>query len=179
MDHLIHTLLTEFLPELEIRHERQTLGMEGPNLAEKRRRQILMRAPETPRERIQKITDSEFEVQSSNATKQSYHIDLVTTTCTCSDFPRIRLCKHIVAVVHFFGGADLGPRPPGNEDASELVELPVQQDGSATNTNIDHGACASLISAANDMIRLTEELISRAPQDPGIAKSYTKSVNSM
>ena len=54
-----------------------------------------------------------------------------------------------------------------------------QQDGSATNTNIDHGTCASLISAANDMIRLTEELISCTPQDPGIAKSYTKSVNSM
>ena len=29
------------------------------------------------------------------------------------------------------------------------------------------------------MIRLMEELIARAPQDPGIAKSYTKSVNSM
>ena len=65
------------------------------------------------------------------------------------------------------------------ENASELIELLVRQDGSATNTNIDHGAYASLISAAKDMIHLMEELISRAPQDPGIAKSYTKSVNLM
>jgi len=40
-------------------------------------------------------------------------------------------------------------------------------------------ATASFISAANDMIRLTQELLSNASQDPGIAKSYTKSVNSM
>ena len=38
----------EFLPDLEIRHERQTLGMEGPNLAEKRHQQILTRTPKTP-----------------------------------------------------------------------------------------------------------------------------------
>ena len=31
------------------------------------------------------------------------------------------------------------------ENASKLVELPVQQDDSTTNTNINHGACASLI----------------------------------
>ena len=108
MDHLIHTLITEFLPDLEIRHERQMLGMEGPNLAEKRRRQILTHAPETPLHKIQKIDNSHFKVQSSN-TNQYYNIDLVTTTCDCSDFPRIRLCKHIAGVVHFFEGADLGP----------------------------------------------------------------------
>jgi hypothetical protein len=111
VDHLIHTLMEEFLPDLEIRHERQTLGMEGPNLAEKRRRQILKRAPETPLGKIQKMDDSHFEVQSSK-TNQSYHIDLNTITCNCRDFPRIRLCKHIAAVAHFFGGVDLGPRPP-------------------------------------------------------------------
>jgi hypothetical protein len=154
--------------------------MEGPNLAEKRRRQILTRAPETPVEKIQKIDDSHFEVQSSDSNK-SYHIDLDTTTCNCSDFPRIRLCKHIAAVVHFFGGADLGPRPPDNDNAgaSESVapKSPVQQNGSDAST--DDGATASLISAANDMIRLTQELISNAPQDPGIVKSFTISVNSM
>jgi hypothetical protein len=175
MDHLIHTLATEFLPELEICHKQQTLGMEGPNLAEKRCRQILTRAPETPLGKIEKIDDSRFKVQSSN-TNQSYHIDLDTTTCNCKDFPRIRLCKHIAAVVHFFGGANLGPQPPDNTGTSESVvpDSPVQQDGSAGD-----GATASLISAANDMIRLTQKLISHVPQDPGIAKSFTKSVNLM
>ena len=126
VDHLIHTLVTEYLPDVELRHKRQMLGMEGPNLAEKRRRQILTRAPETPLTHIQKIDDSHFDVQSSNSTK-TYQIDLVTTTCSCSDFPRIRLCKHIAAVVHFFGRADLGPQPPGNASGeSDALDSPIQ-----------------------------------------------------
>ena len=166
----------EFLPDLEIRHERQTLGMEGPNLAEKRRRQILKRAPETPLGKIQKMDDSHFEVQSSK-TDQSYHIDLNTITCNCKDFPRIRLCKHIAAVAHFFGGVDLGPRPPDNAASEPVVpSSPVQQNGS---DGTDDDATACFISAANDMIRLTQELISNAPHNRGIAKSFTKSVNSM
>jgi hypothetical protein len=32
VDHLIHMLMEEFLPDLEIHHEWQMLGMEGPNL---------------------------------------------------------------------------------------------------------------------------------------------------
>jgi len=62
VDHLIHTLVMEFLPEVEIRHKRQMLGMEGLNLAEKRRRQIQTRAPETPLSKIEKIDDLHFKV---------------------------------------------------------------------------------------------------------------------
>jgi hypothetical protein len=170
---LIHTLVTEFLPDLEIRHKRQTLGMEGPNLAEERRQQILKRAPEIPLAKIQKIDDSHFDVQSSNSTK-IYQIDLNTTTCSCSDFPRIRLCKHIAAVVHFFGGADLGPQPPGNTSASEVapnssVQVQHQQDGSVGST--DDGATASVASVANEIITLAQKFVSKPPRDPGIAKS--------
>jgi hypothetical protein len=157
----------EFLPDLEFRHKRQTLGMEGPNLAEKRRRQILTRAPETPLTKIRKIDDSHFEAQSSRSDR-SYQIDLDTTTCNCSDFPCIQLCKHIAAVVHFFGGADLGPQPPGTSD-SVVPNSPVQQDGSVGST--DDGAIASVVSAANDIISLSHELISKAPCDPEMAKS--------
>src|SRR6266849_6840588 len=120
-------MVNEYLPDLEFRHKRQALGMEGLNLAEKRRRQILRRAPETPVEKILKIDDSHFEVQSSNSNKL-YQIDLGTKNCNCIDFPRVHLCKHIVAVAHFFVGADLGPRPPDNGDAGKSeTETPVQQ----------------------------------------------------
>jgi len=174
VDHLIHMLVMEYHPDLEIRHKRQTLGMEGPNLAEKRRQQILTRAPETPVEKIKKIDDLHFEVQSSSSSK-SYQVDLGSLICDCSDFPRIRLCKHIAGVVHFFGGADLGPRPPGNASASEsgTPSSPVQQDGSAGRT--DDGV--SFDSAANRIISLTHELILNAPRDPGITKSL-KSIES-
>jgi len=33
----------------------------------------------------------------------SYHIDLGNDSCECLDWPRIRFCKHVAAVVHFFG----------------------------------------------------------------------------
>ncbi len=121
MDHLIHLLAREYLPEIEHRHKRQRLGMEGPNLAEERRQQILSRAPETPLAKIKKIDDLHFEVQSSNTLK-CYQIDLSTKVCNCSDFPNISLCKHIAAIVHFFGGADLGPQPPRNGSGSDRSE---------------------------------------------------------
>jgi hypothetical protein len=37
IDHLIHTLVMEFLPDLKFHYKWQTLGMKGLNLAEKRR----------------------------------------------------------------------------------------------------------------------------------------------
>ncbi|KAF8502332.1 hypothetical protein F5888DRAFT_1573895, partial [Russula emetica] len=40
VDHLIHMLVMEFVPNVKFRHKQQVLGMEGPNLAEKRRQQI-------------------------------------------------------------------------------------------------------------------------------------------
>ena len=166
MDHLIHLLVKEYLPEMEHRHKRQTLGMEGPNLAEERREQILTRAPETPIEKIKKIDDLCFEVQSSSNSLNIYQIDLTTIICNCSNFPNISLCKHIAAVVHFFGGADLGPRPPcnGSDSASEsaehnLLSQPVGHRGA-------DNAAASIILAANKIISLSHRLITEAPRDP-------------
>jgi len=67
-----------------------------------------MHTPKTPIEKIKKINDSRFEVQSSNL-EEIYEINLSTTAYSYSDFPHIWLCKHIVAVMHLFGGADFGP----------------------------------------------------------------------
>src|SRR5258707_15387394 len=117
VDHLMHTQKIQSLPHLEIRHKRQERGMEGADLAETQRRQILTRAPETPLENIRKNDDLHFDVQSSNSNK-IYKVNLGTTSCDCSDFPRIRMCKHIAAVVHFFWGAELGPQALVNMCAS-------------------------------------------------------------
>jgi hypothetical protein len=169
VDHLIYTLVIEFLSDLEFCHKRQELGMDGPNLAEKHCQQILEHAPETPLNKIRKIEDLHFEVQSLNS-NTSYHIHLDTLTCNCSDFPRIRLYKHIAAVVHFFEGANLGPWPTEDACASELVELGslIQRDSSGST---DDGDIKSIVPAANEIISLTQELISKAPHDPEIAKS--------
>src|SRR5258708_31051970 len=109
VDHLIHSVVIQYLPDLEIRLKRQERGMEGADLGETRHRQILTRAPKTPLENIRKNDDLHFDVQSSNSNK-IYKVNLGTTSCDCSDFPRIRMCKHIAAVVHFFWVADLVPQ---------------------------------------------------------------------
>jgi hypothetical protein len=174
MDHLIHMLTKEFLPNVEHRHKRQTLGMEGPNLAEKRRRQILTRAPETPVEKIKRIDDLRFEVQSSRSL-ECYQIDLSKITCNCKDFPNISLCKHIAAVVHFFGGADLGPQPPhdgsdGSTGASESDEHNSPGQPVGHGTAVDNAA-PSVLSATNEMMNLLQQLAAKAPRDPKIVKS--------
>src|SRR5260370_36469843 len=85
VDHLIHALVKDMIPSYEDHHKRQKLGMQGPNLAEKRRKDILARAPETTQEQIQQIDQSHFRVQSSSSEK-TYEINLLTYTCTCLDF---------------------------------------------------------------------------------------------
>jgi hypothetical protein len=55
VDHLIHALVKDMLPTYQDCHKRQMLGMQGPNLAEKRQKEILARAPETPLEQIKDI----------------------------------------------------------------------------------------------------------------------------
>jgi hypothetical protein len=68
---------------------------------------------------------------------------------------------------------DAGPERinPASAGASKLVvpNSPIQQDGSVGST--DDGTTASVLSAANDIISLSQELISKVPCDPGIARS--------
>src|ERR1700733_1105347 len=173
MDHLIHLLVKEYLPEIEHSHKRQTLGMEGPNLAEERRQQILSRAPETPLAKIKKIDDLHFEVQSSNSSK-SYRINLDTKTCNCFDFPNISLCKHIAAIVHFFGGADLGPQPPRNRSGSatrESAEYKSPGQPIGHSARVDDDAAASIQMRINNIISLSHRLIAQAPRDSRFDKS--------
>ncbi|SRR5258708_11497172 len=75
VDHLVHTLVVEFILDLEMHHKRQELGMHGGDLAKQCHQQILRHAPETPLTQIQKIDDLHFEVQSSNSNK-FHHINL-------------------------------------------------------------------------------------------------------
>ena len=169
MDHQIHTLIMKFLLDLEIHHEQQMLRMKGLNLAEKHCWQILTRATKTPLNKIQKIDDSHFKVQSLN-TNRYYNIDLVTTTCDCSNFLHICLCKHIAGIVHFLRRADLRPRPPGNRDGTSESSESVTPKSLAQKDSSLHSAndIASFISTINEIIRLTQQLIFNAPSDLGI-----------
>ena len=168
MDHLIHALVKNMLPAYEDCHKQQMPGMQGPDLAEKRWKDILMHAPETLLKQIKEINQSHFEVQSMSLEKV-YEINILTYICTCSDFLCIQLCKHIAATVHFFGGGmegKLGPQAPDSTSELELdvPKLPAQWDGNARSH-------ASIIPLVNDISHLAQEFLEIEPLDPEMVKS--------
>ena len=96
------TLVAKFVPDFEIRHEQQTVGLEGRDLKGKRRKQILASTRNIALDSIHQLSDTEFIVASQSYPGHWYLIDHSQSTCDCNDFPRIRFCKHIAAInVHF------------------------------------------------------------------------------
>jgi len=77
--------------------------MDGFDLAEECKKDILARAPEIPCNRMEVIDQERILVRSSNQ-EQFYSVNTVLNKCDCKDFPRIGLCKHLAAVWHYFGG---------------------------------------------------------------------------
>ena len=90
------------VPYYQNRHERQIVGLEGPDLAGQRQRQLLSSARDTFPDSIQQFDDITFHVALESRPGSYYEIDLHRGTCNCPDFPRVRYCKHLAAIsVHF------------------------------------------------------------------------------
>ena len=101
------------VPHYQNRHERQAVGLEGPDLAGNRRRQLFAGARGTPRDSIQQFDSTQFHVASESCPGSYYEIDLNRSTCNCRDFPRIRFCKHLAAIyVYYFPHLCTEPSPP-------------------------------------------------------------------
>ena len=73
------------------------------------------------------------------------------------------MCKHIVAVVHFFGGADLGPQALVNTGTSSS---PVQRNGS-----VPHMDDSTIDSVIKDIFSLSQKLVTKGLSDLEIANS--------
>jgi hypothetical protein len=102
IDHIIVTLVKGMVPGYQNRHNRQTVGLDGKDLAAERRQELLECAAEIPIESIQKIDDTQFHVASKSRPGLYHAVDLHRSTCECEDFPRIRFCRHIAAVLCHF-----------------------------------------------------------------------------
>ena len=100
IDYIIQALVFDFLSDIENRHKQQIIGLEGPDLEDTRRQQILATARNISPDSIQKVSDSDtrFLVASESRPGHRYTIDLEQPICNCADFPRIRFCKHIAAI---------------------------------------------------------------------------------
>jgi hypothetical protein len=90
------------VPYYQNQHECQIVGLEGPDLAGQRQRQLMSSARDTSPDSIQQFDDITFHVASESRPGSYYEIDLHHGTCNCPDFPRVRYCKHLAAIsVHF------------------------------------------------------------------------------
>ena len=89
-------------PHYEGRHARQNVGLEGPDLAGQRRRELLANARDISIDGILPFNLTQFHVASQSRPGSYYAIDLDRAYCDCMDFPKAQFCKHIAAVyVHF------------------------------------------------------------------------------
>jgi hypothetical protein len=103
IDHLLHALIADMLPDYVARYDSQMLGFKGPDLAEKRWEQIRARAPEMNAVSIHDLGGDLFSVESATDSTRKYLVDLGKLSCDCPDWPKVRLCKHVAAVSHFHG----------------------------------------------------------------------------
>ena len=129
IDHLIHVLIVDMLPDYVACYHSQMLGFKGPDLAEKRHKQICTWALEMNAGSIHSLGGGDlFSVESATDTTRRYQVDLGKLSCDCPDWPKVWLCKHIAAIDHFHGhnykqmqAAEVAPKMlPPNQEASDM-----------------------------------------------------------
>src|SRR6266851_331754 len=84
------------------RHKCQIVGLNGKDLVTERREEILECAADIPSNSIQKLNHMQFCVTSKSRPGLYHMVDLHRSTCECEDFPRIRFCRHIAAILFHF-----------------------------------------------------------------------------
>lgn len=168
VDQLINVLVTELLSDIEDRLERQDVGLHREDLAGRRELEIRNRAPETPRDYITRVADMHFQVRSSDK-EIKYEVDLLNTECTCLDFPRIKFCKHLASVEHYFGEAKVAPGNPSSQPSPIAPALHKTDRRDAAYD--ENAAAASLISVTNEIIALSQELLMRTPKPEAVSNT--------
>ena len=119
---------------LPSRHARQAVGLEGPDLGGKRRREILASATAISDDSILQFDPTQFHVASQSRPEAFYVIDLHHSTCDCKDFPRIRFCKHIAAIqIHL---PHLFPEPTRPTMTPEVTQAPQLQRASGVGESL-------------------------------------------
>ena len=168
-NHLVYTLVVKMVLYYENCHHCQELGFHGPNLAQKRLKEIHVRTPEVKADSVHTQGDDHFYVCSEKEPSRTYQVNLGKQSCDCPDWPRVRLCKHIAAVAHFFGNVELlptdfasAPAPPPatvHPDVTPLGSSPARSDTAAA------AILENVISVSKDF------LSDGAPSSPGTVRS--------
>jgi hypothetical protein len=136
-------------------HMRQTVGLEGLDLAGQRQQEIMASARNITINSIQQFDLTQFHVTSQSRPGAFYSIDLHHATCDCKDYPRIKFCKHIGAIyVHF---PHLSVEDNNSAVSQEAVEAPDEPQHILRQED-------SLQTLTRDITDLSQRLISQTNQ---------------
>jgi hypothetical protein len=158
------------LPNYHTRHNRQSLGFEGPDLSERCCTEILRCAPEIEASTINDLSNGRFSVKSASQPQQYHSVDLTKLHCSCPDWPRVQLCKHLTSVfIHTQGPEECKLRfknafktpLPEKEGASERESAPEVQD--AVPGSDDSAVLSGL---GLDLISFTQQVMSAVSSSP-------------
>jgi hypothetical protein len=110
-------------------------------------------------------------VQSATESSHTYLVDLKAQSCDCPDWPRVRLCKHVTTVAHFFGTGIqlklLASDSASSPAPSTPVPSPVESDSSP-----DAHSDATAASILENVITVSRDFLSdRVPSSPGTVHS--------
>jgi hypothetical protein len=161
------------VPHYQSRHARQNVGLEGPDLAGQRRRELLSSARDISIDSILQFDLTQFHVASQSRPGSYYAIDLDRVTCDCMNFPKARFCKHIAAIyVHF---PHLAPDDNGSRCStipSEATQNPVQP-----HTTRPEGSLLQTLS--NDVAVLSQALTSGQADASAAVEAFRSAKYSM
>ena len=110
---------------------------------------------------IHKLGGNRFYVESATDSMQRYLVVLSDMSCDCPDWPRVRLCKHVSAVEHYFGNnqqigvtEDVLPKMPlPNPDGSPEAHM-----GAATTSILENVISVSRDALNNSILSSTETI---------------------
>ncbi|KAH9048704.1 hypothetical protein EDB84DRAFT_1556688 [Lactarius hengduanensis] len=155
------------LPHYQARHDGQQVGFQGAHLAEKRRKEILTRTPEINADSIRSLGDNRYSVQSERDTSRKYLVGLSERSCDCPDWPRVRLCKHVAVVAHFFGEGDQLVELAADAGAAPKTVQPIESECTP-----DARSDATVTSILEEVITVSQEfLCDGVPKSPGTVRS--------
>jgi hypothetical protein len=98
----MYTLVLYMDPYYQSQHARQSIGLEGPDLAGMQHCEITASARHISEDSILQFDMTQFHVALQSNPRMYYAIDLHRETCDCTDFPWACFCKHIAAIhMHF------------------------------------------------------------------------------
>jgi hypothetical protein len=83
IDHILFTLVMEMVPHYKARHERQEVGIEGLDLTEWRRQEILISARAISCDSIQQFDNAQFHIAFRSRPGNYHAVDLDQVTCEC------------------------------------------------------------------------------------------------